>query len=230
MKVTTDDRLHEIPLETQTSDDPEALFKEAKQRRRRVRLAWLGFVVIVVGAVAAICVTVAGTFSTGTGKRSHGHSTANLPLAVAALPPCSSNSLQAAITPTSSSPPQVNATLLTLTNKGSSACELMTFPVLKLVDGAGKVIATAPPPGRVDVKVRIRPGSGAVANLYWQNWCGTAVPPMELRVALPNQGGTLSAPFLGPSSSLPSCTDSSQLTSLVATGGLDSGSLFGTGR
>ena len=54
MKVTTDDRLHEIPLETQTSDDPEALFKEAKQRRRRVRLAWLGVAVIGVGAVAAI--------------------------------------------------------------------------------------------------------------------------------------------------------------------------------
>ncbi len=54
MKVTTDDRLHEIPLETQTSDDPEALFKEAKQRRRRVRLAWLGVAIIGVGAVAAI--------------------------------------------------------------------------------------------------------------------------------------------------------------------------------
>ena len=56
MKVTTDVRLHEIPLETQTSDDPEALFKEARQRRRRVRLAWLGVAVIVVGAVAAIVV------------------------------------------------------------------------------------------------------------------------------------------------------------------------------
>ena len=35
MKVTTDDRLHESPLDTQTSDDAEALFKEARQRRRR---------------------------------------------------------------------------------------------------------------------------------------------------------------------------------------------------
>ena len=54
MKVTTDDRLHEIPLETQTSDDAEALFKEAKQRRRRLRMAWLGVAVIVIGAGAAI--------------------------------------------------------------------------------------------------------------------------------------------------------------------------------
>ena len=56
MKVTTDDRLHEIPLETQTSGDPEALFKQARQRRRRVHMAWLGVAVIVVGAIAAIVV------------------------------------------------------------------------------------------------------------------------------------------------------------------------------
>ena len=35
MKVTTDEGLHEVALETQTSEDPEALFKEARQRRRR---------------------------------------------------------------------------------------------------------------------------------------------------------------------------------------------------
>ena len=211
--------------------DADLLFREAKQRERRRRLAWLGVAVIVVGAVAAICVTVAGTFSTGTGNRLHGHRAAKLPLASAGLPPCSSDLLRAAVTPTSSSPPQVNATLLTLTNKGSSACELMTFPVLQLVDGAGKVIATAPPPGQVDVRVRIRPGSSAIANLFWQNWCGTAVLPLALHVVLPSQGGTVSASFFGgPTPLLPSCSDSSQRTSLVATGGLDSGSLFGTGR
>jgi len=210
--------------------DADLLFKEAKQRERRRRLVWLGAVFIVVGAVAAICVTVAGTFSTGTGNRPHGHSAANLPLASAGPPPCSSHSLRAEVTSTSDSPAQLNATLLTVTNEGSSVCELFTFPVLQLVDGAGKVIATAPPPGQVDVKVRFRPGSSAIANLYWQNWCGTAVFPMVLQVVLPNQGGTLSALFAGPTSSLPSCTASSQSTSLVAIGGLDSGSLFGTGR
>ena len=230
MKVTTDDRLHEIPPKTRTSDDPEALFKEAKQRRRRARLAWLGAVVIVVGAVAAICLTVAGTFSPGTGKRLHGQTAANHPLASAGLPPCSSASLRAGVTTTSDSPTQLNATLLTVTNEGSSECELFTFPVLQLVDGAGKVIATAPPPGQPDVMVRIRPRSSAIANLYWQNWCGAAQKPLTLHVVLPSKGGTLSSSFGGPTSSPPSCADPSQASSLVATGGLDSGSLFGTER
>ena len=35
MKVITDKGLDEISLETQTSDDSEALFREARQRRRR---------------------------------------------------------------------------------------------------------------------------------------------------------------------------------------------------
>lgn len=57
MKVTSDDRLHEIPLETQASDDPEALFKEARQRRRR-RWLWTGAVVLVAVALVALGVTL----------------------------------------------------------------------------------------------------------------------------------------------------------------------------
>jgi hypothetical protein len=213
-----------------STPNTDLLFKEAKQRERRRRLAWLGLAVIVVGAIAAICMTVAGTFNTGTSERLLGHGPANLPLASAGFPPCSSDSLRAAVTLTSDSSVQLNATLLTVTNESSSVCELFTFPVLQLVDGAGKVMATAPPPGQVDVRVRIPPGSSAIANLFWQNWCGTARLPLALHVVLPDESGTISAPFGGPTSSLPSCTASSNPTSLVATGGLDSGSLFGTGR
>ena len=210
--------------------DADFLFREARQRERRRRLLWVGVAVIVVGAVATICLTMLGTFSTGPGKWPHGHGARNLPLASAALPPCSSNSLRAEVTSTSDSPTQLSATLLTVTNEGSSTCELFTFPVLQLVDGAGKVIATAPPPGQPDVMVRISPRSSATANLFWQNWCGAAPLPVALKVALPNHGGTISAPFAGSTSSPPSCAASSQPTSLVAVGGLDSGSLFGTGR
>jgi Domain of unknown function (DUF4232) len=210
--------------------DADALFKEAKHRERRRRL-------LVAGALLAACLVVvaavvaAGTFSRHVDHQSGGPTAASLhPFPSAGLPRCSSNSLHAGVTSLSSSPPQVNATLLTVTNEGSSACELFTFPVLQLVDGANKVIATAPHPGQADVKVHIPSGASAIADLYWQNWCGTAQEPLTLHVVLPNQGGTLSSPFGGPTSSLPSCTDPSHTSSLVATGGLDSGSLFGTGR
>ena len=205
--------------------------QETKQPRRRSRI-----VVALIGlgllAIVAICFLVAGTFRTGAGNQSAGRTANDIPsFASGGLPPCRSNSLHAGVTSLSNSPSQVNATLLTVTNESSSACELFTFPVLQLIDGADKVMATAPPPGQADVKVRIPSGSSAIANLYWQNWCGTALVPLTLHVVLPNQGGTLSSPFGGPTSALlPSCTDPSHASSLVATGGLDSGSLFGTGR
>ena len=203
---------------------------ETKQPRHK---SWAVLTLVGVGilAVVAICVAVASSFNTGGSQRGVG--TASNPPAVSSadVQPCSSHSLVAETTPTSSSPAQqLSATLLTVSNKGSSACEIRTFPKLQLVNGAGIVIATASPPGQVDVRVHIPPSSGAVATLYWQNWCGAAVWPITLQVVLPDQGGTLSAPFEGPTSSLPSCTSPSQPTSLVATGGLDSGSLFGTGR
>ena len=203
--------------------------QQPKQPRRRFRtvVGLAGFGLL---AIVAICFIVAVTFSTGAGNQSVGRSATCIPpLTSIGLPPCGSNSLHAVVTSLSSSPPQVNATLLTVTNEGSSACELLTFPVLQLVDDAAKVIATAPPPGQFDVRVNIPSGSSAIANLYWENWCGTAQLPLTLHVVLPNQGGTLSSPFGGPTSSLPSCTDPSHASSLVATGGDDSGSLFGTG-
>lgn len=52
MTATTDKGLHEIPLETQTSDDPEALFKEARRRRRRRWIIGAATLCLLVGALA----------------------------------------------------------------------------------------------------------------------------------------------------------------------------------
>jgi hypothetical protein len=148
----------------------------------------------------------------------------------AALSSCSAAQLAATLTSIGSAPPQLDADLLTITNESASRCEILTFPMLRLLDGVGEVIAMAPPPGQVDVMVRIPPHASAIANLYWQNWCGTAARPITVQIVLPNRAGTLTAPFGGPGSSLPTCTDPSQASSFVAVGGLDSGSLFGTGH
>ncbi len=65
MIVTTDKGLHEIPLETQTSNDPEALFKEA--RRRRHRRWFIGTMLIFALALAAALVV---SFASRTPKSS----------------------------------------------------------------------------------------------------------------------------------------------------------------
>ena len=69
-------------------------------------------------------------------------------------------------------------------------------------------------------------GSNAIANLYWQNWRGTAQMPLTLDVVLPHQCGTLSSPFGGSTSVTASCSNSSHASSLLAAGGLGPGSLY----
>lgn len=92
------------------------------------------------------------------------------------------------------------------------------------------MVASTPPSAEVLVDLDMRPGpSGAKrANLYWQNWCGTDPRPLTLRVILANGRGTMTAPFGSSPSPLPVCTNASQQTSFISTGGLDTGSLFGT--
>jgi hypothetical protein len=200
-----------------------------RPRRRTPASAVLAGVGVLV--VVGILLAATGIFGGGVSSQSGGPTSAGTKrFTGGGLPPCRPQTLAARVASTGSSPPQLKAALLTITNEGASSCEIFTFPELRLLDGRGKVIATAPPPEQVNVWVQIPPHSSAIANLYWQNWCGTAERPISLQVVLPNRGGTLSAPFGGPASSLPTCTDSSQASSLMATGGLDSGSLFGTGH
>jgi hypothetical protein len=211
-------------------DAARALFEEARRRRRRRHLT-RG-----IAAVALLAVVV--TWASTRGGRPVTHNphapvTTHPPAhATSGLPSCAADSLVATIASNQGSPVQeLSATFLTLTNKSGAACEIRTFPVLKLVGSAGAV-ATAPPPGEVNVDLAMQPGpSGAkVANLFWQNWCGSDPRPLTLRVILANGRGVVTSSYGATSTPLPACTNSSEPTSLIETGGLDSDSLFGTGH
>jgi hypothetical protein len=211
-------------------DGARALFEEARRRRRRRNL------LRGIAAVALFAVVGVWAITKGEGRvRHHLHArvTARHPAPTStSLAPCAADSLVATIADGQGGPvQQLSATLLTLTNKSGTACEIRTFPVLQLVGSAGMRV-TAPPPGEVHVDLDMQPGpSGAkVANLYWQNWCAGNARPLTLHVILANGRGALTSPYGNASTPLPACTNSSQPTWLIETGGLDSDSLFGTGH
>ena len=210
-----------------------------KLRRCSRRLDKCGGAVTLRGCTAAVVVLgiiIAWAATRGGGNAKHSpylrvntDPTKSVP---ANLPSCNVKSLVATIGAGQGGPVQeLGGTLLTLTNLSSSACEIKTFPVLRLVGRTG-VIATAPPPGQIHVDLDMQPGlSGAkVANLYWQNWCGTDPRPLTLQVILANGRGVAASPYGSTSSPLPACTNSSQSTYFFETGGQDTGSLFGTGH
>lgn len=220
----------EVQPATTTPDPPRADDLIIEQARRRHRRRLLGVSCVVAVVLGLIGFGMAATLG-GWPHRSSGRTVGTRPPPQpAGLSSCSAVQLAATLTSMRSTPPQLDAALLTITNESASRCGIFTFPKLRLLDGVGKVITIASPPGRVDVHVQIAPNASAIANLYWQNWCGTAARPISLQVVLPNRAGTLAAPFGGPGYSLPTCTDPSKSSSFVAVGGLDSGSLFGNGR
>jgi hypothetical protein len=218
------------PMDLAPSDDPEALLKEAPRRRRRRNLL-RGAAAILLFGIVGLWVATRG----GGGGEPGSHSpvithpkTGNS----VTLTSCNASQLVATVGAGQGGPVQdLGGTLLTIANPTGAACEIQTFPKLQLV-GSADVVATAPPPGEVHVDLDMRPGpSGAkVANLYWQNWCGNDPRPLTLRVILANGRGTITAPFGSSSSPLPGCTNRSDPTTFIETGGLDTGSLFGTGR
>ena len=214
-----------------TASDPprtdDLIIEKARRRYGRRLLGVSTVVVVVLGLIGFGMATILGGSSHPSSERI---ASSRPPPQSATHTSCSAGQLAATLTTPGGSPLQLEAALLTVTNKSASRCEIITFPKLRLLDGVGKVIAMAPPPGQGDARVQLLPHSSAIANLYWQNWCGTAEPPISLRIVLPNRGGTLAAPFGGPATSLPTCSNPSQASSFVAVGGLDSGSLFGTGH
>ena len=209
----------------QTADD--LIIEEARRRHRHRLLGVSAVVVVVLGLVGF---GIATTFGSSPHRSSGRTLSTRPPSQAAARPSCSADQLTATLGSTGSTPRELDAALLTITNDSASRCEIATFPKLRLVDGVGKLIAVAPSPGQVDVRVQLLPHASAVANVYWQNWCGSAEQPISLQVVLPNRGGMLAAPFGATASLLPTCTDPSRGSSFVAVGGLDSGSLFGTGH
>lgn len=208
----------------------EALFKEARQKRQRRYTARCAAAVVAFGIVISWAATKNGGHAN---RVPHIRVTTEPSKSIAAsLPSCDAKSLLATIgAGEGGSVQELGSTVLTLTNLSASACEIKTFPVIRLVGSTG-VTATAQPPGQIHVGLEMQPGpSGAkVANVYWQNWCGTDPRPLTLQVILANGRGVVSSPYGSTSSPLPACTNSSQPTSFFPTGGLDTGSLFGTGH
>lgn len=142
-------------------------------------------------------------------------------------PRCSANVLAVAISPAAiATPLDLSEAQLTLTNDSSTACELSSVPIFELATPVGTVIETTHP-SKVVVNDVIQPGEPQGADLSWESWCGADPRPLTLRVILPNSGGTISSPYGGSSSTLPTCSDHSDTHDLYALGMGGPGTLFG---
>jgi hypothetical protein len=217
------------PMQLREADHDTSSSSSPKDPRQTFQQSWMplalgGAILVVIALLVPAATGALGGGSTKTGGAARSHASA------LNHPSCSGEDLQASVT--SLLPSQPGATLLSIWNKSSRACELSTFPQLRIVDSVGRILATASPPRQVDIDLVLAVGSteAKVANLYWQNWCSSAVRPIAMRVSIRRGGGTFMMPYGLPSDPLPACTNPGQPTSLMATGGMDSGSLFGTGR
>lgn len=121
MILTTDKGLDEIPLETQTSDDPEALFKEARWRRRRRWIICGAVLCLLVGALAA-GLAVSGSGGGRSARRSQHHTA---PAAPPAAPPTAAQRQPGVVLPSSALFNQISVTSngLLLTGVTDSAGE-----------------------------------------------------------------------------------------------------------
>lgn len=105
-----------------------------------------------------------------------------------------------------------------LTKTGSSACTLSGNPTVALIasDGSQLNVQAAPPTNAASPPVLLQSTGSATLIVYWSNWCGSRPGPLQIRITLAGNEGTLTGPFDGPPNYdfVPACRDNTQPSTL----------------
>jgi hypothetical protein len=108
-----------------------------------------------------------------------------------------------------------------LTNIGTASCILSGNPSVVMLssDGSQLDVEAAPPTNPAFPPVLLQPKGLATLIVYWSNWCGSPPGPLQIRITLSGDEGTLTGPFDGPPNYdfVPACRDSSQPSTLTVT-------------
>ncbi len=204
-----------LPAALPAASDPACLRSTGTRRAMRPLLAAIALVGVVVGGCS-------GSTST---------QTPILSPSAPASPSASAGSPAAPGSPGACDPASIIATGgpwggaagsrgadITVTNRGTAACDLPSSPAVAIVDPGGNVLVQSLATGASGGPVSIGPNQAATFSILFGNWCSQSVSlPLQVRLALAGGAVDIAGLAIATADALPPCNGPGQGPSLSAT-------------